>query len=106
MTPTLTDAVPVPAPPPTASPLDEPTFEECIAEWLRYDQARKDGMRIDPDGTHLREYVAFYDGRIVGYGKDYLELKERVAAELGVHPARPVIDYPWMWPEDIAFATH
>jgi hypothetical protein len=105
MNPTLTDADPATAAPPAGSLLDEPTFEECCAEWLRYDQARKDGMNIDPDGTHHREYVAYYDGRIVGYGKDYLELKQRVAAELGVHPARPVIDYPWMWPEDIALAT-
>lgn len=105
MTPTLTDAVPVPAPPPTGSPLDEPTFEECIAEWNRYDEARKAGMKTDPDGTHSYQFVAFYDGRIVGYDKDQLALRERVATELGVHPARLVIAYPWAWSAETYLAT-
>lgn len=103
-TPTTTDHVDSPpADEPVASLRDEPTFEECHAEWIRYHEARKAGLKIDM--TRHREYVAFYDGRIVGYGKDELELRKRTAMQLGVHPERLVIDYPWMWPEDIAFAA-
>jgi hypothetical protein len=98
MNPTLTDAVPVPAPPPTGSPLDEPTFEECIEEFNRYHEAQKAGLKIDPDGTHPNQFVAFYDGRIVGYSPDPTALREETARALGVHPARLLIEYPWMWP--------
>ncbi len=105
MTPTLTDAVPVPAPPPTGSPLDEPTFEECHAEWIRYSEAQNAGLKIDPDGTHPYQFIAFYEGRIVGYDKDQLALRKRVAAELGVHPARLVIDDPWMLSAETYLAT-
>lgn len=105
MNPTLTDDVPAPAPPPSGSPLDEPTFEECIAEWNSYDDARKAGMKIDPDGTHPYRFVAFYGGRIHGYDKDPAELRDRVAAELGIHPARLVIHYPWEWSAETYLAT-
>jgi hypothetical protein len=102
---TLTDATPDTAPPPTGSPLDEPTFEECVAEWNRYDEAKKAGMKTDPDGTHPYQFVAFHDGRIWGYDKDPAALRERVAAELQVHPARLVIDYPWVLSAETYLAT-
>lgn len=92
MTPTLTDAVPVPAPPPTGSPLDEPTFEECHAEFNRFYDANRAGL-LDPGHAHANQFVAFYDGRVVGYGEDYLELRQRAAAELCVHPARLIVEY-------------
>lgn len=104
MNPTLTDSVPVVAPPPTGSPLDEPTFEECHAEWIRFDDARKAGLKIDPDGTHPYQFVAFYDGRIHGYDKDPAKLRERTARELGVHPAWLVIDFPWMWSNGLSMS--
>ena len=92
MNPTLTDAVPVPAPPPAGSPLDEPTFEECIAEFNRYHEAQKAGL-IDPGNAHANQFVAFYDGRVIGYGSDGLSLRNEQAAALGVHPARLVVEY-------------
>jgi hypothetical protein len=106
MTPTITDDLPAVAPPePTGSLLDEPTFEECHAEWIRFDDLRKAGLKIDPDGTHPYQFVAFYDELIRGYDKDPGVLRERVAAEVGVHPARLVIDYPWMLSAETYFAT-
>ncbi len=92
MTPTtelLADtAPPLPAAP---SPLDEPTFEECHAEWVRFYDAPP-GL-VDPKFEHSDEYVAFYDGRAVAYDPDPTELLNRAAADLGVHPARLVIAY-------------
>lgn len=94
MTPT-TDAAPdtgTPSQaPPAPHPLDEPTFEECHAEWVRYYDAPA-GV-IDPGLKHSDEFVAFYDGQAVDYGPDPTELRSRAAAMLGVHPARLVIAY-------------
>lgn len=92
MNPILTDDIPAPTPPPTGSPLDEPTFEECHAEFNRFHAANRARL-IDPDNTHANQFVAFYDGRVVGYGEDSLELRQRTATELGVHPARLVVEY-------------
>ena len=93
-------ADPAPAPaangPPPPDLLAEPTFEECHAECLRYYEDRKAGrvsMRDVPEGHH----VAYYAGRIVDHDADYTALRERAGAALGIHPARLVIDYPWMW---------
>ena len=93
MTPT-TDLLPATAPPPlpaAPNPLDEPTFEECIAEWTRYFDAPPGG--IDPEFKHSDEFVAFYEGQAVDYDPDPTELQKRAAADLGVHPARLVIAY-------------
>ena len=79
------------SPPPAANPLDEPTADECYAEWGRYYDALP-GV-IDPGAKHSDEYVAFYDGRAVDYGPDPTELRTRAAGTLGVHPARLAIAY-------------
>jgi hypothetical protein len=76
--------------------LAEPTFEECHAEWVQYHEdlnARRLHLREVPQGHHL----AYYSGRIVDHDEDPNALRERVAASLGIHPARLVICYPWMW---------
>lgn len=96
MTPTVTDDVPAPAPPPAGSPLDEPTFEECHAEFNRFYEANRAGL-IDPGNAHPNQFVAFYDGKVVGYGEDSLELRQRAAAELGVHPARLIVEFLQVW---------
>src|SRR5436305_1408280 len=76
--------------------LAEPAFEECHAEWIRYHEDRNAGrvsVRVAPDG----HYVAYFGGKIHDHDADYIALRDRVAAALRVHPARLVIDYPWMW---------
>jgi hypothetical protein len=92
MNPTLTDAVTTTAPPPGGSLLDEPTFEECHAEFNRFHAATLAGQ-IDPDHTHDNQFVAFYDGRVVGYGPDRMTLRDEHAALLGIHPARLVVEF-------------
>lgn len=86
--PATDSAPPLPAAP---NPLDEPTFEECIAEWTRYFDTP--GSVLDPGHKHPDEFVAFYDGKPVDYDPDPTELQKRAAAALGVHPARLVIAY-------------
>jgi hypothetical protein len=75
--------------------LAEPAFEECHAEWIRYHQDRLAG-RLDfrdiPDGHH----IAYYAARIVDHDSDFILLQRRAASSLDIHPARFVIDYPWM----------
>lgn len=84
-------------PPPAPNPLDEPTADECYAEWGRYYEYPQE---LIPPG-HSDDFIAFYDGQPRGYDPDPTALLERVAAELGVHPARIVITYlgpyirPW-----------
>jgi hypothetical protein len=93
MTPT-TDVMPeasIPFPPPAPNPLDEPTVEECLAEWRRYYDYPQ-GL-IDPGLKHSDEFVAFYDGKVVDYDPSQTELRARTAARLGVHPARLVISH-------------
>lgn len=88
-------AVPTPVGP-SVDPLAEPTFEECVEERNRYTDDLNAG-RLDftgiPDGHH----VAYYAGQVLDHDADPVALRDRVAAALGVHWARPVIDYPWMW---------
>jgi hypothetical protein len=94
-------AEPTSTPPAAGGPqppdlLAEPTFEECIEEWNRYNEDRKAGrvsVRVAPDG----HYVAYFGGKIHDHDADGFALQNRVAAALGIHPARVVIDYPWMW---------
>lgn len=76
--------------------LAEPTFEECHTEYVRYQDDRAAGriaLRDIPEG----EYVAYYAGHIVDHSSDPTALRTQVAATLGVHPARVVVDYPWAW---------
>lgn len=92
MTPTtdvLPDATPVQPPPP--NPLDEPTVEECHAEWVRYFDTP--GSLLDPGHKHPDEYVAFHDGKPLDYDPDPTELRKRAAATFGIHPERLVIAY-------------
>jgi hypothetical protein len=96
VTPTLTDDALAPAPPPAGSPLDEPTFEECHAEFNRYHEAYKAGV-VDPDNVHAGQFVAFYDGRVIGYGTDPTALRRDMSAVLGVHPARLMVEYLYVW---------
>ena len=77
------------------SPLDEPPFEECHAEYLRYYEDSRAG-RLDLTGIPDGHYLAYYGGRIHDHDTDSIALQHRVAAALGVHWARVVIDYPWM----------
>ena len=42
---------------------------------------------------HPDQFVACFDGVIRGFDPDPLALRDRVAAELGVHPERLVISY-------------
>ena len=78
-------------PPSAPTPLDEPTADECYAEWGRYFDTP--GSVLDPGHKHPDEYVAFYDGKPVDYDPDSTELLSRAAAALGVHPGRVVIAY-------------
>lgn len=81
---------------PTVDLLTEPTVEECIEEWNRYYEDRKAGrisVRVAPEGHH----IAYFRGRIIDHDANYLVLRNRAAVAVGVHPARLVIDYPWMW---------
>lgn len=71
------------------NPLDEPTVEECLAEWGRYYDYPQESIPRD----HSDDFIAFYDGQPRGYDSDPTVLRERVATELGVHPARLVISY-------------
>jgi hypothetical protein len=76
--------------------LAEPTYEECHAEWIQYHEDHKAGrlpMQDLPEGHHL----AYFGGRIVDHDPDMTILRERAATSLGIHPARLVISYPWMW---------
>jgi hypothetical protein len=104
MTPTdpTTSALdpPATAPPapsnPTVDLLTEPTFEECVLEYTRYFEdrdANRISVRVAPEGHH----VAYFAGAIHDHDADPAALRSRVAAALGVHPARIVVDYPWMW---------
>ena len=86
-----TTAGPNGTPPPAPGPLDEPTADECYAEWGRYYDTST--TVIDPGSKHPDEYVAFYDGKPVDYDPDATKLRTRAAATLGVHPARLVIAY-------------
>lgn len=94
-------ADPTPAPPaangqPSPDLLAEPTFEECIEEWNRYladREAKRISVRVAPEGHH----IAYFGGRIVDHDADYTALLARASAALGIHPARIVMDYPWMW---------
>lgn len=87
---------PVTPMPPMTDPTTEPTWEETHADWMRFYAAEKAGL-IDPERQHTNQWVAFYDGRVVGYGDAGTPLQKRVAAELGVHWARVVVDYLGMW---------
>jgi hypothetical protein len=76
--------------------LAEPTFEECVEEGNRYHDDKKAGKF---NGWDVPEghYVAYYAGKIHDHDTDPIALQKRVAAALGVHPARVHVDYPWMW---------
>jgi hypothetical protein len=73
----------------------EPTFEECQAEWLRYTGDRTAG-RVSLGGVPEGHHVAYYAGRLRDHDADPTALRARVAAALGVHPARLVVDYPFV----------
>lgn len=77
---------------PSANLMDPPTHDEEDAEWARYRAAEKAGL-VDPDGHHPNEWAAFYGGRVIDYGRDMIALQGRVAARLGVHPARVVMAF-------------
>ena len=89
--PGTNEVAPLVPPPSSPNPLDEPTFEECHAEWVRYFDTPA-GV-IDPGSKHSDEFVAFYDGKAVDYDPDPTELRDRAASTLSVHPARLVIAY-------------
>ena len=74
---------------PAPNPLDEPTFEEGLAEWGRFYALP---LEVIAAG-HADEFVACYDGQVRGYDTDSTALRNRVAAELGVHSERVVISY-------------
>ena len=79
---------------PSGNLMDPPTWEEEHAAWVRYYHARQRGeIDLDPDGQHADEWVAVYNGRVVGYGTSMTEVQNRAGAELGVHWARVVVDY-------------
>jgi hypothetical protein len=102
---TLTDATGTPRRPadtPAVDPLfvsnyslDEPTYDEAQAEWWRFYQIPQD--QIDPGGEHAGQFVACFDGVIRGYDPSEVTLRTRVAAELGVHPARLAVSYLDCW---------
>ena len=95
MTPTaLAPVAADPAPPPSL--LDEPTFDECHAEALRFNADWVAG-RITFEGVPDGHFVAYYDGRIVDHDADGYALQGRAAAALGVHFYRVYVSYPWMW---------
>jgi hypothetical protein len=89
--PTSTTIWPGPYPTETVYSLAEPTFEEAHYEWIRFYQIPQG--EIDPGGMHIGQFVACFDGIIRGFDPDPLTLTARVAAELGIHPARIVISY-------------
>jgi len=80
----------------TTDLLAEPTIEECHAEWIRYHEDLKAG-RLGLQDIHADHHLAYYGGRLVDHDADLTLLCARAAATLGVHPARIVIAYPWMW---------
>jgi hypothetical protein len=87
---------PPPGGPPAPDLLAEPTFEECVEEGNRFFDELKAGKF---NGWDVPEghYVAYYAGKVHGHDTDPIALQRRVAAALGVHWARVVIHYPWMW---------
>jgi hypothetical protein len=95
-TPALDPRTPVSPVPPAAGLLAEPTFEECVEEWNRFFDDQKAG-RIDFRDILEGHYIAYYGGQIHGHDADSNALQHRVAAALGIHWARVVIHYPWMW---------
>jgi len=76
--------------------LEEPAYDECQAEWWRFYQIPQG--QIDPGGKHVGQFVACFDGVIRGFDPSELALRTRVAAELGIHPARLVVSYRDCWP--------
>jgi hypothetical protein len=76
--------------------LAEPAFEECHAEWIRYHEDKMAG-RLPLKDLPQGHYLAYFAGRLVDHDSDMILLTERAAASLGIHPARLVVDYPWMW---------
>lgn len=91
MTEALTD-MPTRTPPAAAfNPLDEPTYEEVQAEWVRFFDTPEN--LLDPGGENFEKYVAFHGGKPVDYDEDPTALLHRAASALGVHPARVVISY-------------
>jgi hypothetical protein len=75
----------------TESPLTAfPTLAEEGEQWRQYYEAHEAGV-IDPDMLHSKEFVAVYDGRVIGYGPDPSDLRQRAATGLGIHPARIIV---------------
>lgn len=81
---------------PVVDLLLEPTEIECLEEWVRYHDDRKAG-RLSFEGIPEGHSVAYFGGRIIDHDADYMTLCDRAAAKAGVHWARLVVDYPWMW---------
>ena len=84
---------------PESPPTDlmaEPAFEECVAHHSRYFDDTAAG-RLSLRGVPHGHYIAYHDGLIHDHDADPVALLNRVAARLGVHPARVLIHYPWMW---------
>lgn len=91
-----TSAPPAANGPPLPDLLAEPTFEECQAEWIRFYDELKAGKFNDyevPEG----HFFAYYAGKIHDHDADPIALQNRVAAALGMHPARLVIRYSGIW---------
>lgn len=80
----------------TVDPLAEPVSEECAEEYARYFADREAG-RVAVEAFPEGHYVAYHAGQIHDHDADPTALRARVAARLGVHPARIVVDYPWQW---------
>jgi hypothetical protein len=81
--PTPTDA--------TESPLMAfPTLAEEGEQWRKYHEACEAGL-LDPEMRHSKEFVAVFDARVIGYGPDPSELRQRAATGLGIHPARIIV---------------
>lgn len=91
--PTAMNGVPAATPDLTA----EPTFEECIEEWNRYDDDVKAG-RLNGVVIPAGHYFAYYGGRIIDHDPDFIALQHRAAAAARIHWARLVIRYcqPWL----------
>jgi hypothetical protein len=85
-----------PASVPAVDLFSEPTFEECIEKGNRFfeelNAGKFNGWDVPED-----HYVAYYAGQIHDHDTDEIALRHRVAAALGIHWARVVIHYPWMW---------
>lgn len=100
---TPTDLAPPPAADSAEAPsparpdlLAEPAFEEVQAEWIRFSEEFKAG-KFNGEEWPEGHYIAYYGGKVHGHDADMIALQHRVAEALGVHWARLVIDYPWMW---------